>query len=490
MCFCNGLGRNSCFAVFKMTISKSILLLKSIKSNINSIIDVHNRIIVSLPACCQCFCNQNNKTFSQSRKFSSHASGYHFSHKLNQRIFLQPNFFPEQTFKTSFSGVRQNNFPPDGSCFKGKDAYRKQKRNLSVTPKAILDASPKSLQPYLRLIRFDKPIGTWLLYWPCTWSIGLAAAPGHFPDLWLLTLFGAGAFFMRGAGCIVNDMWDRDFDRKVERTKLRPLASGELTYFQGLCCLGGMLSVSLGILLQLNWYSVILGAASMVLVITYPLAKRVTFWPQAMLGVTLNWGVLIAWSAIQGSIQTPVVSLYFASVLYTMIYDSIYSHQVANSCRLTFNYGTMLGWAAVTGGIDWTVVLPLYIGSMAWTLSYDTIYAHQDKYDDMLIGVKSTALKFGDKTKHWLSGFATIMIGGLTLTGVALDQTWPYYTGVSITAAHLAYQLYTVDLDNADDCAAKFRSNTGLGFVMFVSIVLGTLLKTQKNEIDQLDNEE
>ncbi|XP_052066102.1 4-hydroxybenzoate polyprenyltransferase, mitochondrial-like isoform X2 [Mytilus californianus] len=418
-----------------MNISKSVLLLKSIKSN--SIIDVHNRINVSLPACCLCFCNQNNKAFSQSRKLSS---GYHFSHKPNHRIFLQPNFFPEQTLKTSFSGIRQHNFPPDGSCFNRKDAYRKQKRNLSVTPKEILDASPKSLQPYLRLIRFDKPIGTWLLYWPCTWSIGLAAAPGHFPDLWLLTLFGAGAFFMRGAGCIVNDMWDRDFDRKVERTKLRPLASGELTYFQGLCCLGGMLSVSLGILLQLNWYSVVLGAASMVLVITYPLAKRVTFWPQAMLGVTLNWGVLIAWSAIQGSIQTPVVSLYFASVLYTMIYDSIYSHQ--------------------------------------------------DKYDDMLIGVKSTALKFGDKTKHWLSGFATIMIGGLTLTGVALDQTWPYYTGVSITAAHLAYQLYTVDLDNADDCAAKFRSNTGLGFVMFVSIVIGTLMKTQKNEIDQLDNEE
>ncbi|CAG2254680.1 unnamed protein product [Mytilus edulis] len=148
----------------------------------------------------------------------------------------------------------------------------------------------------------------------------------------------------------------------------------------------------------------------------------------------------------------------------------------------------MLGWAAVTGGIDWTVVLPLYIGSMAWTLSYDTIYAHQDKYDDMLIGVKSTALKFGDKTKHWLTGFGTIMIGGLTLTGVALDQTWPYYAGVSITAAHLAYQLYTVDLNNADDCAAKFRSNTGLGFVMFIGIVTGTLMKTQKNEKDQLDD--
>ncbi|XP_063436044.1 4-hydroxybenzoate polyprenyltransferase, mitochondrial-like [Mytilus trossulus] len=417
-----------------MNISKSVLLLKSIKSS--SILDVHNRITVSLSPCCQCLYNQNNKTFNQSRNFSS---GYHFSHKLNHRIFLQPNFFPEQSFKTSFSGIRQHNFPPDGSYFKGKDAYRKQTRNLSVTPKAILDASPKGLQPYLRLIRFDKPIGTWLLYWPCTWSIGLAAAPGHLPDLWLLTLFGAGAFFMRGAGCIVNDMWDRDIDKKVERTKLRPLASGELTYFQGLCCLGGMLSVSLGILLQLNWYSVVLGAASMVLVIAYPLAKRVTFWPQAMLG-------------------------------------------------LTFNYGTMLGWAAVTGGIDWTVVLPLYIGSMAWTLSYDTIYAHQDKYDDMLIGVKSTALKFGDKTKHWLTGFGTVMIGGLTLTGVAIDQTWPYYTGVSITAAHLAYQLYTVDLNNADDCAAKFRSNTGLGFVMFIGIVTGTLMKTQNNENDQLDN--
>ncbi|CAG2254678.1 COQ2 [Mytilus edulis] len=418
-----------------MNISKSVFLLKSTTSK--SILDVHSRINVSLAPCCQCLHNQNNKTFSRSRKFSS---GYHFSHnKLNGRKFLQPNFFPEQSLKTSFSGIRQHNFPPNGSCFKGKDAYRKQTRNLSVTPKAILDASPKSLQPYLRLIRFDKPIGTWLLYWPCTWSIGLAAAPGHLPDLWLLTLFGAGAFFMRGAGCIVNDMWDRDIDKKVERTKLRPLASGELTYFQGLCCLGGMLSVSLGILLQLNWYSVVLGAASMVLVITYPLAKRVTFWPQAMLG-------------------------------------------------LTFNYGTMLGWAAVTGGIDWTVVLPLYIGSMAWTLSYDTIYAHQDKYDDMLIGVKSTALKFGDKTKHWLTGFGTIMIGGLTLTGVALDQTWPYYAGVSITAAHLAYQLYTVDLNNADDCAAKFRSNTGLGFVMFIGIVTGTLMKTQKNEKDQLDD--
>ncbi|XP_062596610.1 4-hydroxybenzoate polyprenyltransferase, mitochondrial-like isoform X2 [Saccostrea cucullata] len=310
-----------------------------------------------------------------------------------------------------------------------------QRRHFKLSPRDILEASPSVLQPYMRLIRFDKPIGTWLLFWPCTWSIALATAPGSLPSLWLLGLFGAGSFFMRGAGCIINDMWDKDFDRKVERTKLRPLASGELSQFQGLVCLAGMLSISLGILLQLNWYSVILGAASMGLVITYPLAKRFTFWPQALLGVTLNWGVLIAWSGIHGCLQLPVIPLYLACVLYTIIYDSIYSHQ--------------------------------------------------DKYDDMLIGVKSTALKFGDQTKTWLTGFGTGMVSLLVLTGKMCDQTWPYYTAVSLTAAHIAHQLYTVDLENPDDCAKKFRSNTQLGCVMFLGIVFGTLLKKKENNSKQ-----
>ncbi|XP_069141538.1 4-hydroxybenzoate polyprenyltransferase, mitochondrial-like isoform X2 [Argopecten irradians] len=305
-------------------------------------------------------------------------------------------------------------------------------RCLAMSPKGILDASPKQIQPYLRLIRFDKPIGTYLLYWPCTWSIAMAASPGHFPDLWLLTLFGTGAFFMRGAGCIINDMWDRDFDRKVERTKLRPLTSGELSMFQGLVCLGGMLSVSLAILCQLNMFSIVLGASSMLLVIAYPLAKRFTYWPQAMLGVTLNWGVLIAWSAING-------------------------------------------------GLDWSV-LPLYMACVMYTIIYDTIYSHQDKYDDMLIGVKSTALKFGDQTKPWLAGFAAIMVSGLTTTGYMCDQTWPYYAAVALTSGHLLHQIWSVDLDNADDCAAKFRSNTRLGFLMFLGVTLGTLLKVAEEE--------
>ncbi|OWF41945.1 4-hydroxybenzoate polyprenyltransferase, mitochondrial-like isoform X2 [Mizuhopecten yessoensis] len=305
-------------------------------------------------------------------------------------------------------------------------------RCLTVSPKGILDASPKMIQPYLRLIRFDKPIGTYLLYWPCTWSIAMAATPGHLPDLWLLTLFGAGAFFMRGAGCIVNDMWDRDIDKKVERTKLRPLTSGELSMFQGLVCLGGMLSVSLAILCQLNMFSIILGASSMLLVILYPLAKRYTYWPQAMLGVTLNWGVLISWSAINGGLDWSVLSLYVACVMYTIIYDSIYSHQ--------------------------------------------------DKYDDMLIGVKSTALRFGDQTKYWLSGFGVVMISGLTTTGIMCDQTWPYYTAVAFTCGHLFHQIWSVDLDNADDCAAKFRSNTRLGFLMFLGVTMGTLLKVAEED--------
>ncbi|XP_076447823.1 4-hydroxybenzoate polyprenyltransferase, mitochondrial-like isoform X2 [Babylonia areolata] len=314
------------------------------------------------------------------------------------------------------------------------------RRGFSALPKAILEASPPSLQPYMRLIRFDKPIGTMLLFWPCTWSIALAAEPGHLPDPWILALFGAGAFFMRGAGCIINDMWDSDFDKKVERTKQRPLASGELTHFQALVFLASQLSISLGILLQLNTYSILLGAASMVLVVLYPLAKRFTYWPQIMLGVTLNWGVLLAWSGLKGSLDCTVAPLYLACVLYTMFYD--------------------------------------------------TIYSHQDKYDDMLIGVKSTALKLGDSTKPWLAGFSSLMIGGLSLTGVMCDQTWPYFVGVAGVAAHLARQLYTVDLNNAEECAAKFRSNSNLGFFLFMCIVAGTLLRTEPDSKAVKDDKE
>ncbi|KAK6177230.1 hypothetical protein SNE40_015370 [Patella caerulea] len=304
------------------------------------------------------------------------------------------------------------------------------KTNFSLSTRSILESSPPSIQPYLRLIRFDKPIGTFLLYWPCTWSIGLAAQAGHLPSISTLAWFGIGAFLMRGAGCIINDMWDKDFDKKVARTKTRPLASGELTPFQALVFLGSQLSLALAVLLQFNTYSVILGAASMGLVICYPLAKRYTYWPQVLLGLSLNWGVLLAWSVLNGV-------------------------------------------------LDWRVA-PLYCACVLYTVFYDTIYSHQDKYDDMLIGVKSTALKLGDNTKPWLVGFSTVTIAGLSLSGFLCDQTWPFYLGVSAMTAHLAHQIMTVDLNNPDSCASKFRSNNQLGLMVFIGIVLGTLLKSDK----------
>lgn len=360
-------------------------------------------------------CNKNFPTFAIAKTQQLFLPGPRISHLQHRSMHLLatcPGTFAPK--------LHQLSFPLSSS----------HPRYLSFTPSSIIRASPPSVQPYLRLIRFDKPIGTWLLYWPCSWSIAMAASPGHFPDFKMLTLFGVGAFVMRGAGCIINDMWDEDFDKKVKRTRKRPIAAGEITQFQALVFLGSQLSLGLFILLQLNWYSVFLGASSMALVTAYPLAKRYTYWPQVVLG-------------------------------------------------LTFNYGALLGWSAVQGSCDWSVVLPLYAGCVAWTLIYDTIYAHQDKEDDRLIGVKSTALKFENHTKLWLSGFTGAMITSLTLSGLMSDQTWPYYFALALTTAHISHQLHSVNLDNPEDCGDKFRSNFRLGSIMFLGIVLSNFLKSQ-----------
>ncbi|XP_041336275.1 4-hydroxybenzoate polyprenyltransferase, mitochondrial isoform X2 [Pyrgilauda ruficollis] len=199
----------------------------------------------------------------------------------------------------------------------------------SFSAAELVRAAPAPLQPYLRLMRLHQPAGTWLLYLPCTWSIGLAAAPGCLPDWRMLSLFGVGAVLMRGAGCTINDMWDRDYDRQVARTASRPLAAGDISTFQSLVFLGGQLSLALCVLLCLNYYSIILGAASLFLVVTYPLMKRITYWPQLVLGFTFNWGALLGWSAIKGSCEWSVcLPLYFAGVMWTLVYDTIYAHQI------------------------------------------------------------------------------------------------------------------------------------------------------------------
>lgn len=294
---------------------------------------------------------------------------------------------------------------------------------------SIVKNAPKDIQPFLRLVRFDKPIGSWLLFWPCGWSIGMASSAGEFPDPYILGLMATGAIIMRGAGCTINDMWDSDIDKKVERTRDRPITSGELTKYDALAFLAGQLSIALLILLQFNWYTVVLGASSMALVVTYPLMKRVTYWPQLVLGFTFNWGAL-------------------------------------------------LGWSAVHGTCDWSVCIPLYLAGVSWTLIYDTIYAHQDKYDDVIVGVKSTALKFGNDTKYWLSGFTCAMLSSLILSGVMCDQTLPYYVSIGSIGTHIIHQIATVNLDDKEDCAKKFISNRRVGLILFIGTILGTLYKS------------
>uniref|UniRef100_M4BAB0 4-hydroxybenzoate polyprenyltransferase, mitochondrial n=1 Tax=Hyaloperonospora arabidopsidis (strain Emoy2) TaxID=559515 RepID=M4BAB0_HYAAE len=287
--------------------------------------------------------------------------------------------------------------------------------------------SPKWMLPYIQLARLNRPAGTFMLLWPCCWSLALAAPAGHVPDLKLLTLFATGALIMRSAGCTINDMWDKDFDKLVERTNQRPLAAGKLTDAQAWAFLAAQLSAGLAVLLQLNGYSVVMGASSLALVAAYPAMKRWTYWPQAFLG-------------------------------------------------LTFNYGALLGWAAVHGSCAWPVVLPLYAGGVAWTLVYDTLYAHQDKKDDIKIGVRSTALLFGDQTKPVLNAFSAAAIAGFGTAGYMADLDWPFYLGLTGGAVHLAWQVNTADLNDALSLQARFASNKWFGALVFASIVTSKVL--------------
>lgn len=283
----------------------------------------------------------------------------------------------------------------------------------------ILSILPRRWRPYAVLARLDKPIGTWLLLWPGLWSIALAAPA--LPDVRLLALFAAGALVMRSTGCVFNDIVDRDFDARVERTRSRPIASGVISVKTAIAFLILLLALGLVILLQLNTFAIILGAASLVLVFTYPFMKRITYWPQAFLGLTFNWGAL-------------------------------------------------LGWAAVEGGLAWSAGL-LYAGGIAWTLGYDTIYAHQDKEDDALIGVKSSALALGDKTKPWLWAFYLVAAAGFAAAGALANIAWPFYAGLGAVALLFIWQAVALQINDPGNCLAKFKLNFWVGAVLFAGIV-------------------
>lgn len=291
---------------------------------------------------------------------------------------------------------------------------------MSFTDIKPLSFLPPAALPYALLMRLDRPIGTWLLLLPGWWALALGHAP-----LWHYVLFAIGAVVMRGAGCVVNDLWDRDIDAKVERTKGRPLASGAVTPKQALLFLVILCLIGLAILLQFNRFAVAVGAFSLLLIVSYPLMKRLTWWPQAFLGFTFNWGVL-------------------------------------------------LGAAAATGTFpDW--VWPLYAAGVLWTLAYDTIYAHADTVDDALIGVKSTARLFGHNSRLWIQGFYAGAGALLVLTGLAAQTGVFYYTGLLVVALQVFMLLRSWRVDDPASCISAFRANRYTGMLVLAAILTGWL---------------
>ena len=283
---------------------------------------------------------------------------------------------------------------------------------------------PRALRPYAVLARYDRPIGVWLLFLPGLWGI-LLARPAPAEGLRLALLFALGAAAMRGAGCVVNDMWDRDLDRQVRRTAARPLASGALRMRQAVGFLALLLLLGLLVLLQLDPAAQRLGVLSLVLVALYPLAKRVTWWPQAVLGVTFGWGA-------------------------------------------------SMGYAAATGRFD-PAALALHAAAFAWILGYDTIYAHQDREDDALIGVRSTARLLAGRTRPFLAACYGATLTLLGLAGWLAGLSGGFATGLLVPAGLLGWQVATLDIDDPDGCLRRFQRNREAGLAVAAAIALGAL---------------
>src|SRR5947209_20566888 len=289
--------------------------------------------------------------------------------------------------------------------------------------------APQWARPYLRLSRFDRPIGSWLLLLPCWWSAALAASVAR--DMSRLpldiALFFLGAFAMRGAGCTWNDITDRDLDAKVERTRSRPIPAGQVSVAQAMIFLVAQALVGLAVLLQFNRLAIATGIASLLIVAIYPFMKRITWWPQIVLGLAFSWGAL-------------------------------------------------MGFAVIFGRIDVTALV-LYAGAISWVIGYDTIYAHQDTEDDALIGVKSTARLFGAHTHQALIlfyGLAVMLIGVALASG---DARWPAWLGLAAFAAHLAWQIRRVRIEDPELCKRVFYSNKHAGALLFAGLLADAMMR-------------
>lgn len=285
--------------------------------------------------------------------------------------------------------------------------------------RGFIGGLPPRLRPYASLIRIDRPVGTWLLYWPCAWSVALAGVDGRW-DLFLW--FGLGAFAMRSAGCVYNDLVDRDLDTRVERTRLRPLASRRVStrsawILIGVLCLAGGV-----VLLELKWLAAVIALASLAPVAAYPFMKRITWWPQAWLGLVFSWGALVGWPAVRGSIALPAFLL--------------------------------------------------WLGSIAWVIGYDTLYAIQDKEDDALVGVRSSALRLGEKAPLGIAIFYAIALISWGASIWMVRPDWIALIALAPGALHLAGQALRADTSDGDLALKLFRSNRTLGFLIFLAMLV------------------
>jgi 4-hydroxybenzoate polyprenyltransferase len=288
--------------------------------------------------------------------------------------------------------------------------------------------APAWARPYLRLARLDRPIGSWLLLMPCWWSVGLAAVHARSQvNVWHLLLFFIGAFAMRGAGCTWNDIVDRDLDSQVERTRSRPIPSGQVTVASAAAFLLLQALVGLAVLLQFNRFTIYVGFASLVVVAIYPFMKRITYWPQIVLGLAFSWGALMGWPATFARLDLPA--------------------------------------------------LLLYAGAISWVIGYDTIYAHQDREDDALIGIKSTALLFRERTKPMLALFYALAVALIALAGWSAGAGLVFALGLLAFAAHLAWQIARLDVDDPINCLVVFKSNRDAGLILFAGLVLDAALR-------------
>ena len=317
--------------------------------------------------------------------------------------------------------------------------------DIGATPGSVLpDAgrrnwvdtrAPAAFRPYLKLARLDRPIGSWLLLLPCWWAAGLAAIQlasrlpdgAVWPDLWHMALFYVGAVAMRGAGCTFNDIIDRELDAKVARTRLRPLPAGDVTVFQAWLWLGLLCVTGLAVLLQFNFFTVLLGASSLLVVAVYPFMKRITGMPQAVLGLAFSWGALVGWSAVHSGLGLAPVLLYFAAVL--------------------------------------------------WTIGYDTIYALQDIEDDAVVGIRSSARTFGSHTQAAVAicygGAAALVLVSVVLVGGGIIAL----VGNAAFALHLARQIFQIPGADPARALALFKSNRDAGLLLALGLCLDPVLR-------------